>query len=64
MIKLFKKQPIKYEVTFNENNDIINFTLDNNRVYISQKNFDICLSNDLLTNMLYKISKKFKIVII
>lgn len=65
MIKLFKKkQPIKYEVTYNESINKVNFTLDNDRVYISQQDFDICLSDDLLTDMLYKVSKKSEIVII
>lgn len=65
MINLFKrKQPIKYEVTYNESINKVSFTLDNNRVYISQQDFDICLSDDLLTDMLYKVSKKSEIVII
>lgn len=65
MIKLFKKkQPIKYEVTYNESINKVSFTLDNNKVYISQQDFDICLSDDLLTDMLYKVSKKSEIVII
>lgn len=65
MIKLFKKKkPTNYEVTYNENNDKVNFVLDNNKVYISQKNFDICLSDDKLTDILYKISKKSEIVLI
>ena len=65
MIKLFKKkQPIKYEVTYNESINKVSFTLDNNKAYISQQDFDICLSDDLLTDMLYKVSKKSEIVII
>lgn len=65
MIKLFKKkQPIKYEITYNESINKVSFTLDNNKIYISQQNFDICLSDDKLTGMLYKVSKKSEIVII
>lgn len=65
MIKLFKKkQPINYEITYNKRYEKINFTLDNNKIYITQQNFDTCLSNDKLTDMLYKFSKKSKIVII
>lgn len=65
MIKLFKKkQPIKYEITYNESINKVSFTLDNNKIYISQQNFDICLSDDKLTDMLYKVSKKSEIVII
>ena len=65
MIKLFKKKkPTNYEVTYNENNDKVNFVLDNNKVYISKQNFDICLSDDKLIDMLYKISKKSEIVLI
>lgn len=65
MIKLFKKKkPTNYEVTYNKNNDKVNFVLDNNKVYISQQNFVICLSDDKLSDMLYKISKKSEIVLI
>ena len=66
MINLFKRKqkPINYELTYNDNNDKINFTLDNNKIYITKQNFDICLSDDLLTDMLYKVSKKSEIVII
>lgn len=65
MIKLFKKkQPIKYEIIYNESINKVSFTLDNNSVYISQQDFDICLSDDLLTDMLYKVSKKSEIVLI
>lgn len=64
MIKLFKKQPVNYEINYNENKDKINFVLDNNKIYITKENFDICLSDDLLTDMLYKVSKKSEIVII
>ena len=66
MINLFKRKqkPINYELTYNDNNDKINFTLDNNKIYITKENFDICLSDDLLTDMLYKVSKKSEIVII
>lgn len=65
MIKLFKKKkPTNYEVIYNENNNKVNFVLDNNKVYISQQNFNICLSDDKLTDILYKISKKSEIVLI
>lgn len=65
MIKLFKKKkPTNYEVTYNENNDKVNFVLDNNKIYISKENFDICLSDDKLTDMIYKVSKKSEIVLI
>ena len=64
MIKLFRKKPINYEINYNENNDKINFVLDNNKIYISKENFDICLSDDKLIDMLYKISKKSKIILI